>query len=173
MEYKDQDRLVSIIRSATDDVFATMLGIPVKQEDAHVASGHSESFDGVIALVGLAGTWVGSGRIACSAQLACKISGAMLASEYTAVNEDVLDAIAEVTNMIIGNVKSALEDDLGPMGLSIPTVIFGRNYKTRSSGVNEWIVVPFTCDSEHFEIKFALVPNTKSDTRVLEMQETV
>ena len=59
------------------------------------------------------------------------------------MNEDVLDAIAEVTNMIIGNVKSALEEKVGAMGLSTPTVIFGRNFQTRSARTHEWTGVRF------------------------------
>ena len=42
----------------------------------------------------------------------------------------MLDAVAEVTNMIIGNVKTVLESRLGAMGLSTPTVIYGRNFQT-------------------------------------------
>ena len=57
----------------------------------------------------------------------------LLITEYAAINEDVLDSVAEVTNMIIGNVKTALEDRLGAMGLSTPTVIYGRNFQTRSA----------------------------------------
>lgn len=174
MEFYDQDVLVSKIRAATDDVFSTMLGIPITPGEAFAAEGHTESFDGVIALAGLTGTWIGSARIACSPHLACRLAGAMLASEYPSVNEDVLDAVAELTNMIVGNVKSALEDELGPMGLGIPTVIFGRNYRTRSTGVSEWVVVPFECAAERFEIKFALMPNGKAGVaRSLEMQEAV
>ena len=65
----------------------------------------------------------------------------MLMTESTAVDEDVLDAVAELTNMIIGSVKTDLEQHLGPLGLSIPTVVFGRNFKTRTSANTEWIVV--------------------------------
>jgi chemotaxis protein CheX len=173
MESMNQERLVSIIRSSTEEVFATMLGVPVTVEKSYLEQGGSQNLDGVISLVGLAGSWVGSGRISCSAALACRLSGAMLMAEYTAVNEDVLDAMAELTNMIIGNVKSSLEDELGPMGLSIPTVIFGRNYKARSTGVDEWVVVPFRCETERLDIKFALTPNAKSSEhhRALAMQD--
>ncbi len=58
----------------------------------------------------------------------------MLMTEAPSVNEDVLDAVAELTNMIIGSVKTDLESQLGPLGLSIPTVVFGRNFRTRSAG---------------------------------------
>lgn len=174
MESYDYNSLVLKIRAATDDVFSTMLGMAAAPGEALTADADSESFDGVVALAGLTGAWVGSARIACSAQLACKLAGAMLASEYHSVNEDVLDAISELTNMIVGNVKSCLEDELGPMGLSIPTVIYGKNYKTRSSGVNSWVIVPFECAGEHLEIRFALMPNGKAGTtRMLELQEAV
>jgi hypothetical protein len=42
------------------------------------------------------------------------------------------------------------------MGLSIPTVIYGRNFTTRSVGHNEWTVVPFELDGEVFEIQISL-----------------
>ena len=172
MESMNLDRLAAMVRGATEEIFSTMLGIDIRAEAPYEQESDSEAFDGVIALVGLAGAWVGSGRISCSAALACRLSGAFLASEYTAVNEDVLDAMSELANMIVGNVKSALEDELGPMGLSIPTVIFGRNYKTRSCGVNQWMVTPFYCDTERLEVKIALMPNGKADApRTATLQE--
>ena len=67
----------------------------------------------------------------------------MLMTEYPAISEDVLDAVAEITNMIIGNVKTALENRLGSMLFSTPTVIYGRNFQTRSARNQEWTVVPF------------------------------
>lgn len=162
MEVLTEKTLVSTIRSATEEVFSTMLGIPVEPKDFYVEQCDSQPFDGVIGLVGLAGAWVGAGRISCPAGLACKLSGALLMSEFNAVNADVLDAMAEMANMIIGSVKSTLEETVGPMGLSIPTVIFGRNYQARSSGVKKWIVVPYDCDGQLFEVRFALVRGGKA-----------
>jgi chemotaxis protein CheX len=175
MEEISQDKLVSTIRSATEEVFGTMLGLPAEAKPHYVERSSSQPYDGVIGLVGLAGAWAGAGRISCSADLACLLSGTLLASEYTAVNADVLDAMAEMTNMIIGSVKSTLEEMLGPMGLSIPTVIFGRNYQARSSGVKEWVVVPFDCSGQLFEVRLALVPDGRSldGTRHFNMHEVM
>ena len=88
----------------------------------------------------------------------------MLMTEAAAVNEDVLDAVAELTNMIIGSVKTDLEDQLGPLGLSIPTVVFGRNFKTRSAGTVEWIHVRFLWDGDPLLIKMRLAPSEKTHT---------
>lgn len=154
-------KALGIIRESTEQVFSMMLGLPLEAEEAYLENARAESaesFDGLVSVIGLAGSCVGSGRISCSADFGCRVAGALLSTAYEAVDEDVLDAMAELTNMIIGNVKSALEDDLGPMGLSIPTVIFGRNYRARSTGVNEWLVVPFRSAGERMEIRFCLVP---------------
>lgn len=161
MDGIDTQKLVRTMCSATQDVFEMMLAQPVEAGEPYEEQGSSKSFDGIIALIGLAGSWVGAGRICCSSTLACQLSGAMLGAEFGGVNEEVLDAMAELTNMIIGNVKSALEEDFGPMGLSIPTVIFGRNYQARSLGVNEWTVVPFQCGGESLEVKLCLKPSSE------------
>ena len=89
-----QDKLVNVIRTATEDVFSTMLMVALEGAPAYQERESAQTFDGVIALIGLAGTYVGSGRIACAPALACRLSGALLACEFPAVNEDVLDAIA-------------------------------------------------------------------------------
>ena len=116
MERLTQEKLVSTIRWATEEVFTTMLSVPAIIGEPYVAQASNQPFDGLIGLVGIAGTWVGAGRISCSATLACRLSGALLMSEYSAVNEDVLDAMAELTNMIIGNVKSTLEENVVEVG---------------------------------------------------------
>jgi chemotaxis protein CheX len=118
-----------------------------------------ETFHGVVALVGVAGSWTGAGHISCSPQFAQRLAGALLLTEYNSVNEDVLDAVAEVANMIVGNVKTIFEEKLGPLGLTVPTVIYGRNYHTRSAGVKEWVLVRLRSDSETMDINFCLMPS--------------
>jgi chemotaxis protein CheX len=152
-------RIASAVTEAAQDVFSTMLGLPLQSEPSHQeGSDPSASLDGVIALVGIAGTWTGTGRIFCSPNFACKLAGGLLAAEYPAVDADVLDAVAEVANMIIGNAKTSFERDLGTLGLSVPTVIYGHNYQARCSSVQEWTVIPFRCGDDSMEIRFSLVP---------------
>jgi chemotaxis protein CheX len=163
-----QEELVNAIRMATEEVFTTMLNLSVSAGEVFVEKEEPVPSSGVVSLIGLAGSWVGSGSLACSASCACKIAAALLMAPYPAIDEDVLDAVAEVTNMIIGNVKTALESRLGAMGLSTPTVIYGRNFQTRSSGNQKWTVVPFTLDDERMCVQVCIAPNddsTKKTTR--------
>ena len=154
-----QSKIVEAIRGATVEVFSTMLTLQLEIGEPYTEVVPAAPSEGVVSLVGLAGTWVGTGSVSCSAQLACRISSQMLMTELTAVDGEVLDAVAEVTNMIIGNVKTVLEGELGPMGLSIPTVIFGKNFTTRGAGNGYWTVLPFRCGEESMEVKVCLEPS--------------
>ncbi len=149
------------IRSATANVFSTMLGHEIPPTEVALEIGAPEPSDGVVSFIGIAGRWAGTGSIACSPALACQICSAMLMTEANAVDTDVLDAVAELTNMIIGGVKTDMEAHLGPLGLSIPTVVYGRNFKTKSAGQHEWIVLSFLWDGEPFTVKLCLSPQDR------------
>jgi len=42
------------------------------------------------------------------------------------------------------------------MGMSIPTVVFGRNFTTRGGGSEPWTIVPFTCAGSRLLVKVCL-----------------
>ena len=151
------EHIIAAVSRATQEVFETMLGMDVQLGLPKEESVNQPELDGVMALVGVGGPWVGSGRISCSAALSCRLASAMLMAEYTEVDEDVLDAMSEIANMIIGSVKTTLEELLGPLALSIPTVVYGRSYRTRCAGVRKWTMVPAHCGNEQMNICFFLV----------------
>jgi chemotaxis protein CheX len=155
----DQQMIVDTVSKAARDVFSTMLGLEIEVGESFAETTFPPESQKVVALIGLAGEWIGTGVIACSPEFSCRIASIMLMSEYVAVNEDVLDAMAEMANMIFGNVKTELEEQLGVLGLSIPTVIFGRNFATRSVGQQAWTVFPLKAGSDEMELKFCLMPN--------------
>jgi chemotaxis protein CheX len=154
----NHDRIVDAIRSSAQNVFSMMLGLELDNGQSCTDTAPPQANEGVLSFVGLAGSWTGTGSLACSAALACRLSAQMLATEFPAVDEEVLDAIAELTNMIIGNVKTDLEEHLGPLGLSIPTVVFGKNFKAKTAGHAEWSVVRFEWEGEPLMVRVCLAP---------------
>jgi chemotaxis protein CheX len=155
----DQQQVVNAVQAATQDVFSTMLGLEVVAAPHYTEVRDPGPSDGIIAVIGMAGAWVGTASICCNAAMACRISSSMLGMEYTEVNEDVLDAMSEIANMVIGNFKTTAEVHLGPLGLSIPTVIYGLNFSARTSAKEQWIVVPFACGADSVDVKICLTPN--------------
>ncbi len=159
--------LSAAIKAATADVFSTMLSLELKPGEVYVEKPEAAPSSGVVSLIGLAGPWVGTGSLSCTAPFACRIAGQLLMTEYSAICEDVLDAVAEVTNMIVGNVKTTLENRLGAMGLSTPTVIYGRNFQTRSARNQEWTVVPFDCGGDRMCIQLCIAPNPDANAKTV------
>jgi chemotaxis protein CheX len=160
MDRVTQQDIEEAVSGAIREVFETMLNLPLEVEPSEMHNSiEPETFHGVVALVGVAGGWTGTGHISCSPQFAMQLAGSLLMTEYDSVNEEVLDAVAEVANMIIGNVKTYFEEKLGPLGLTVPTVIFGRNYHTRSVGVKNWVLVRLHSGAETMDVNFCLMPN--------------
>jgi chemotaxis protein CheX len=159
--------LSDAIKAATHDVFSTMLSAELKPGEVFLEKQEPAPASGVVSLIGLAGPWVGTGSLSCSAGFACRIASQMLMAEYPSISEDVLDAVAEITNMIIGNVKTMLENRLGSMMLSTPTVIYGRNFQTRSARNQEWTVVPFDWDTERMCVQVCIAPNPDLESKAM------
>src|SRR5580698_1846820 len=160
MDTVTQKDIEQAISKASREVFETMLNLPLEIDPSVMQKViEPETFHGVVALVGVAGSWAGTGHISCTPEFAQKLAGALLMAEYDSVNEEVLDAVAEVANMIIGNVKTIFEERLGPLGLTVPTVIFGRNYQTRSAGVKDWVLARLHSGDESMDINFCLMPS--------------
>lgn len=161
------DEIIEAVRRATEDVFSTMLGLEVRMEESFTDKGASgTAAAGVVSLIGIAGAWAGTGSISCSAEFACSLSAALLSSEHGKLDEEVLDSVAEITNMVIGNLKTTLEEKLGvSLGLSTPTVIFGKNFQTRSGRSQEWLVIPFRSGEDCLFVQVCLAPNKDQAAR--------
>jgi len=155
-----REEMASAISFATSEVFTTMLDLELSSGAIEEDTAASSRASGVVALLGLAGEWVGNGRICCTPEFGCKMASQLLMQPYEAVNEDVLDAIGEVANMIIGNVKNALEERLGTLSLSTPTVIYGHNFEARSVGIRERITLAFNSGSEQLQVQISISPAT-------------
>lgn len=160
-----RQEIVDAVQSATIEVFSTMLGMDATPAEVRSDNSSPAVNDGVMAFVGVAGPWMGNGVISCSAAFACQLCATFLMTEAPAVNEEVLDAVGELANMVIGNFKTAAEAIVGPLNLSVPTVIYGRNFTSRSLGNNDWVVMPFQCGNERFEIRIWFAPAAESNVQ--------
>jgi len=156
----DQEMVIEAIRAATEEVFATMLGAAIDFNE----NAKADPDGGLMALVGLTGDWSGAGTLSCSPALGNRAAAAMFMSEPaadpSAINDEVLDAVAELTNMVVGNIKNTLEQRLGPMAISIPSVIYGRNFHFRSLTGKVIASLAFSWDSEPLEVKVVLAPSS-------------
>lgn len=155
----NKEFVANSIRTASEEVFSMMLGLRVEYGTAYDQQHTTVDTESVLGLVGIAGSWIGTGAISCSAAFACHMSSLLLSAEYGHVDSDVLDAVAEIANMIFGNVKTALEEQVGTLGLSIPTVVFGKNFQTKHTASRIWTGIPLYAEGMEMQITLGLTPS--------------
>lgn len=147
--------IANAARESTHAVFSMMVNMDVSPEEAYedVAP---PPFDGVVALLAFDGGWVGSGMVCCAEHFACEVSSCMVGHRLAAVDAEVLDGIGEIANMVLGNIKEILEAHTGAMGLSVPTVLWGKNFCARSGIRAPWTVQPFRIGEDVFEVRLCI-----------------
>ena len=151
-----------MMRRNCRQVFATMLDTTIRE----VADDRPTVVDGeerIVSLIGFGGDHTGNCLIACSNRLACKLASTMLMQEYPAVNEEVMDAFGEISNMVFGNVKTDLEEQLGPLRLTMPTVIVGEKFNIRAVSNPAWTVIRFAVfEGEEVDVRMCVTPSASS-----------
>lgn len=161
--------IASEIAESTKTLFETMIIMDLKHNDAFLVDDTKIHTD-IIGLVTFTGKYHGVIGLFCTRQFALKVASSMLMTELTSFNNEVKDAIGEVTNMIAGNVKTKLSSRYGEMNLSIPIVIAGEGLSI--TAVNNlpvvsdaaiscfskdpWLMTPFTSHDERFNIGLLL-----------------
>lgn len=159
----DHELLVASVTSSTAEVFSMMLDMEV--EYTGLISDLSSSESGLISLIGITGDWGGSGSFCCTPALATLLYSRMLGVDVTetrGIDDDVLDVVAEVANMMIGNIKNALEVVTGPLAISVPTVIHGRNFQFRNASGLRGVAMGFSGEGHIFEVRIGLAPTSDS-----------
>ena len=126
------------------EVFDIMLGTRLQPFESSADESTALANDGEFtALVGLAGSLCGVLSIRCSEQAARIMASKMLGMPPEEVDNDSWDALGEIANMIAGNFKGKLSGVGNHCMLSVPTIIVGSDYETRSLAASNMIEAIF------------------------------
>ncbi len=111
----------------------------------------------VTSLVHIEGTWQGAVLVQLPLSLATTLTGAMLQGEEAPDAEEVRDAIGELANMMAGNLKALLPQ---PSRISLPAVVFGRDYHLSLVGTTPVARVTFRSGDEPVVVSLLQHPGT-------------
>ncbi len=119
------------ISSIAQEVWESLLGMPLLPHplgpDAPALQGQS-----MTGCVSVSGAWNGSVFLQCDLEVAAALAESMFAADPGTLGEDeVSDALGELTNMVGGNIKSLLP---APSRLSVPSIAQGESYSVRVPG---------------------------------------
>ena len=115
------------IDATVEEVFALVLGCTCSRIERIEASDEAS----LMAVVGFGGLLSGACVLRCGAQAALTITGRMMNSVSSELDEIVQDAMGEVCNMLAGGWKGRIPELSSGCGLSVPAVITGSDYQMR------------------------------------------
>jgi chemotaxis protein CheX len=108
----------------------------------------------VTGIIGLAGAnCKGNFCLSFSRSSIIKIVSNMLMEEFNDLDEDVIDAVGELTNMISGSVKAALLDGGADVQMASPVVIVGKDVPMTQFTGNPTMRIEFTTESGNFVVE--------------------
>ncbi|GAB4156570.1 MAG: hypothetical protein Fur0037_24840 [Planctomycetota bacterium] len=152
----DEDMRTCIVE-ATVDVFGTLLELRAEPGSVEVSRGGFRSAE-VIGSLGVAGFVSGSISLFLSMEMARRIAGKMLLVPAESVSdEDLVDAVGELTNVIGGSIKTALCRRTPLFDISVPSVYCGEEVRHRCGSGDLCFSVPFTVDSHEFAVELLLL----------------
>ncbi len=131
--------------NATISVVETMCMVKSVPGKPYVKTG-TKAVGDVSGILGLAGEQTGSFAVSFSEPCILRIVSNMLGEEITTINEEVEDAVGEITNMISGAARKELADIGFNFDMALPTVVVGKNHSISHMGRGPTTVIPFSTE---------------------------
>jgi chemotaxis protein CheX len=107
----------------------------------------------VSGVIGLTGDVSGSISVSFTEKSILAIVSSMFGEEMKRLNEEIEDAVGEITNMISGQARQELEGLGMSLRAAIPTVIMGKSHTITHVTTHPIIAIPFTTANGGFAIE--------------------
>jgi len=151
-------KIINPFLEAAQNVITTMARIETKVGKPYIKK-DSSSLGDVSGIIGITGDASGSFSITFTESCIKAIVSNMLGMEVTELNDDVKDAVGELTNMICGDARRRLEEQGIKLVGAIPTIIAGKGHSITHMAKGPILVVPFETPNGPFVIELALDSN--------------
>lgn len=138
---------------ATINVLSTMAMLNPKPGKPSLKQGEMAKGD-VTGIIGLTGPAEGSLAVSFTGSCALKIVENMVGEKYEELNDEVADAVGELTNMISGDARAQLQKIGYDFTASLPTVVRGKNHTVKHiSRGGPTVLIPFDTENGNFYVE--------------------
>lgn len=153
-------KFINAFLAGTVNVLKTMAFIDPQASEPYAKKDRVASGD-ISGIIGLTGSVKGSLALSFSEACILRIVANMLGEEITALNNDISDAVGEITNMVSGVARKILEKDGLKIMAAIPTVVSGRNHSIVHVLGGPSIIIPFSTEAGSFVVDICLTEQSK------------
>lgn len=141
--------------------------IHVLQTMAHVEAKHEQpylnedrkSIGDVTGIIGITGYARGTMSITLEKEVILKIVNNMLFEEFEDINDEICDAVGELTNMISGQARAKLSEQGKAFDASTPTIFSGKGVEIKHVSSAPVLSIPFTTEEGRFVVEVAFESN--------------
>ncbi len=145
-------KLINPFIDATLNVLETMAFVKAEAGEPYLKRDSVASGD-VTGILGLIGEASGTISVSFTDKCILPIVSSMFGEKIVEMNDDIKDAVGEITNMISGQARKKL-DELGrSLQAAIPTVIMGKNHSINHMTSTEVVAIPFDTENGKFTIE--------------------
>jgi chemotaxis protein CheX len=138
--------------TSTIHVIKTMSSVDVSVGKPYLKKDEVARGD-VSGIIGLIGDVKGSISVSFSEECILPIVSSMFAETITELNDEVKDAVGELSNMISGQARQKLELIGRNLKAAIPIVIMGKNHTISHITKDKIIAIPFKTANGDFTIE--------------------
>ncbi|RLB14648.1 MAG: chemotaxis protein CheX [Deltaproteobacteria bacterium] len=110
----------------------------------------------VSGVIGLSGEARGTISVSFTEKCILAIVSKMFGDEIEELNDEIKDAVGEITNMISGQARQKLEKEGRSLKGAIPSVIVGKNHSISHITTQPIIAIPFSSELGDFTIEICI-----------------
>ena len=151
-------KLINPFLEATVNVLKTMAFTDAVSGKPYLKK-EKEAIGDVTGIISFSGDATGSLSITFTQACIVRIVSSMFGEEINELNEEVRDAVGELTNMISGDARRKLQQHGYAIRAAIPSVISGKAHVIRHVHGGPCIALPFTTNNGEFTVEI----NVKTD----------
>ena len=144
--------------NATINVIKTMAFTETKPGKPFLKKDQNAMGD-VTGVIGLSGDVTGSMSITFEEETIKHIIANMFGEPVKEINDEVRDAVGELTNMISGDARRMLQAEGVTLESAIPSIITGRAHTITHIAKGPIIAIPFETETGKFVVEFTLKSN--------------
>jgi chemotaxis protein CheX len=148
----DSSYIVAFVKSV-QNVFETMLQLPVQNEAPKIKESVSPSYD-VSGIVGMSGDVEGTVILSFPSATAERVVSLFTGMELTKTHEDFADAVGELVNMVSGGAKALFVGKR--VSISCPSVVVGAEHVVFGRKDMVTILLPCSCECGEFAVEVSM-----------------
>ncbi len=148
-------RIINSFLAAAIHVLKTMARIEAKPGKPFLKKDDSV-FGDVSAIIDISGAVQGFMTLSFDEDCIRAIVSNLFGEAVTAINEEVKDAVGELTNVICGDARRRIAQEKIVLVGGIPTILAGKDSPVIHANKGTCIAIPFTTPAGHFAVEISL-----------------